>query len=69
MDIIIDELETDSEADGGIEEEDAAMLDDMLQLEEVEVEIDALVLDQEVDIEDEVGGTLDVSEEAIEEEE
>lgn len=69
MDTIIDKLETDSEADGDIEEEDAAMLDDMLQLEEVEVEMDALVLDQEVDIEDEVGGTLDVSEEAIEEEE
>lgn len=69
MDTIIDKLETDPEADGDIEEEDAAMLDDMLQLEEGEVEIDALVLDQEVDIEDEVGGTLDVSEEAIEEEE
>lgn len=69
MDTIIDKLETDSEADGDIEEEDAAMLDDMLQLEEVEVEMDALVLDQEVDIEDEVAGTLDVSEKAIEEEE
>lgn len=69
MDTIIDKLETDSEADGDIEEEDAAMLDDMLQLEEVEVEMDALELDQEVDIEDEVAGTLDVSEKAIEEEE